>query len=76
VRLRIGILLWLTSWVPFAVIFGANGTMVPVIWTLQIIVGIAGLAICGHELAQHVKTAGWRHAPGIAWHVLLHGSGP
>jgi len=73
VRLRIGIVLWLMSWVPFAVIVGADGAERAAIWTAQVVIGILGLAIAGTAFATMVKTVGWRHAPGAAWRTLLHG---
>ena len=33
VRLRVGVILWLVSWVPFAVLFGATGSTIVLIWT-------------------------------------------
>ena len=38
-----------------------------------ILLGIVGLALAGTEFAQAVKAKGWKHAPGVAWHALLHG---
>ena len=73
VRLRVGVILWLVSWVPFAVLFGATGSTIVLIWTLQIVVGLVGLAIAGTVFAAGVKSVGWRHAPGLAWRSLLHG---
>lgn len=72
-RLRIGIVLWLMSWVPFAVIVGADGTERAAIWTAQVVIGILGLALAGTAFATMVKTVGWQHAPGAAWRTLLHG---
>ena len=73
VRLRIGIVLWLISWVPFAVIVGADAAERAAIWTAQVVIGILGLALAGTAFATMVKTVGWRHAPGAAWRTLLHG---
>jgi hypothetical protein len=76
VRLRIGVGLWLLSWVPIAVIVGATGSERLAIWTIQIIVGIAGLAVAGTAFAATVHAVGWRHAPAVACRSLIHGEGP
>lgn len=73
-RLRVGIILWLLSWVPYGLIFGVTDVWLTVIWTVQILLGLIGLALAGSEFAQAVKTKGWKGAPRVAWHALLHGS--
>ncbi len=75
-RLRVGVILWLLSWVPFAVLFGVSGDARVMIWTVQVVVGILGLAIAGTAFATGVKAVGWRHAPALAWRSLLHGDDP
>ncbi|HEY7044325.1 MAG TPA: hypothetical protein VH419_11710 [Nocardioidaceae bacterium] len=72
-RLRIGIALWLLSWFPFAAIVRADAAERAAIWTVQVIIGIIGLALAGTAFATLVKKVGWRHAPALAWHSLLHG---
>ena len=72
-RLRIGIVLWLLSWFPFAAIVHADAAQRAAIWTVQVVVGIIGLALAGTAFATLVKKVGWRHAPALAWHSLLHG---
>jgi hypothetical protein len=74
VRLRVGVILWLLSWVPFAVMVGATGSARVLIWTVQVIVGIVGLAIAGTAFAATIRSVGWRHAPSMAWKSLVHGS--
>ena len=75
-RLRLGITLWVLSWVPYGIILGVDGVAYTLCWAFEIALGLVGLAICGTELAPTIKTAGWRRAPGVAWHVLLHGHAP
>ena len=72
-RLRVGIIVWLLSWVPFGLIFGVSGGWLTVIWTIQILLGLAGLALAGTEFAQAVKENGWKGAPNVAWRALIHG---
>ncbi len=69
-RLRLGVLLWLASWIPVGVIFGVRAPALQVVWGVQVAIGIAGLALAGTEFAGAVKTSGWRRAPGVAWHGL------
>jgi hypothetical protein len=73
VRLRVGIILWLLSWVPYGLIFGVTGGWLTVIWIIQILLGLIGLALAGTEFAQAVKTKGWKGAPKVAWRALIHG---
>jgi hypothetical protein len=76
VVIRLGITLWILSWVPFPVIFGMDGTQRAVCWTIQVFIGIVGLALAGGAFAQTVKTVGWKRAPRVAGFVLWHGRMP
>ena len=71
VRLRVGVILWTLSWVPYGLIFGLSGAWLTVAWTVEITLGLVGLALAGTVFAQAVKTSGWRGAPGVAWRALL-----
>jgi hypothetical protein len=73
-KLRIGILLWLLSWVPYGVILGLSGKALTAAWAVEITLGIVGLALAGTEFAQAVKAEGWKGAPKVAWRAMLHGS--
>jgi hypothetical protein len=73
VKIRLGIALWILSWVPYGLILDLSGAWLTVAWTVEILLGIAGLAIAGTEFAQAVKAGGWNRAPAIAWRALLHG---
>ena len=72
-RLRLGVLMWLLSWIPYGVVLGLSGDALTIAWALEITLGVVGLSLAGVEVAGAVKAAGWRKAPGIAWHTLLHG---
>jgi hypothetical protein len=72
-RLRGGILLWLISWIPLALIFGVTGTFRYVIWGFQFAIGAAGLALAGSVFVATVKAVGWKHAPAAVWHAVLRG---
>ncbi len=72
-RLRVGIVLWLLSWVPYGLILGLTGAWLTAAWTFEILLGLGGLAIAGAEFAKDVKACGWRSAPVVAWRALIHG---
>ena len=73
-KLRIGIILWALSWIPYGVILGLTGKALTAAWAVEITLGIVGLALAGTEFAQAVKAKGWKGAPKVAWNALLHGS--
>jgi hypothetical protein len=73
VKLRVGVILWLLSWVPYGIILGLDGWQYTLAWMFEIAIGLAGLALAGGEFAQAVKEKGWKRAPGVAWHALIHG---
>ncbi len=73
-KLRLGITLWMLSWVPYGWIFGMSGLWLTAAWTVEILLGITGLAIAGTEFGQAVKDRGWKGAPAVAWHAMLHGT--
>ena len=72
-KLRLGITLWILSWVPYGLILGLSGAGLTAAWTVEILMGIVGLAIAGTEFAQAIKDSGWKGAPAIAWHAMLRG---
>ncbi|HUI48128.1 MAG TPA: hypothetical protein VL119_05495 [Acidimicrobiia bacterium] len=74
-RLRLGIGLWGLSWVPYGLILGLTGAWLSLAWGFEILLGVAGLSIAGAEFAQTVKDRGWKGAPAVAWHTMLHGKG-
>jgi hypothetical protein len=74
VKLRIGIILWALSWVPYGLIFGLTDLWLTAAWAFEITLGIVGIALAGSEFAQAVKAEGWKGAPKVAWRALLHGS--
>lgn len=72
-RFRLGVLLWLLSWVPYGVVLGLSGLWLTVSWTVEVILGIVGIGLAGSEFARAVKQRGWKRAPGVAWQALIHG---
>ena len=76
VRIRIGVGLWIVSFFPLAALLHSDTQERLVIWTIQFVIGIVGLAIAGTAVAEVVKAAGWRHAPRAAWRSFLTGRPP
>jgi hypothetical protein len=72
-KLRLGVILWLLSWVPYGILLGFDGVWLTVSWAFEITLGIVGLALAGSEFGQAVKQRGWRGAPRVAWRALVHG---
>jgi len=77
-RIRIGVLLILISWLPIAqiLIWAAS---VPsdqaervrlVTWSIQILIGIVGVAVAGRETIRLAKSVGWRQLPRAVWALL------
>jgi hypothetical protein len=73
VKLRIGVVLWFLSWVPYGLLLGIESAWIALAWTFEILLGLIGIALAGSEFAVAVKSHGWRGAPRVAWETLLHG---
>src|SRR5208283_4742551 len=74
-KLRLGIALWLLSWVPYGILLGLKGAWFTIAWVVEILLGITGLALAGTEFAKAVKENGWRGAPIVAWRTMIRGRG-
>ncbi len=77
-KLRLGVLLWLLSWLPYGVIlewfFKMPDWLFVVCWVFEIGLGLYGISLAGSEFARAVKQRGWKHAPKVAWDALIHGN--
>ncbi|TAH33937.1 hypothetical protein EYC58_00055 [Candidatus Saccharibacteria bacterium] len=86
-RLRMGIVLFVLSWFPFAQIGIAiahnNGKLTSghsaqtfrlVIWGIQTLVGFVALWLAGSVAIQTAKRDGWRAAPKKLWHLFRTGA--
>ena len=73
-RLRVGITLWVLSWVPYGVILGLSGAWLTVSWGIEILLGVTGLALAGTEFAKAIKARGWKGAPAVAWRAFRDGA--
>lgn len=83
-RLRLGIGMWLLSWVPFAsavVVFAQDQGWVSsgqqahrllmALWAVQITIGFIGIFIAGSEAITLVKSYGLRNVPKQAWRIII-----
>ena len=86
VRLRVGIVLILLSWFPFAQICIAvardHGKLTSdesarvfrlVVWGIQIVVGLVGLWLAGRVAIAEAKQTGVRGTPRRLWQLFAHG---
>ena len=78
-RLRLGILLMALSWFPFAQILiyiaqnngkltsdSSANTFRLVVWGIQIVVGLVGVALVGKLAVEEAKKTGWRETPRVS----------
>jgi hypothetical protein len=88
-RLRLGLLLVILSWFPFAqIVIGiANhqGNLTSesaaqevrlTIWGIQFLVGFVGLWLAGAVAVATAKADGWRRLPSNLWNLLKNGEQP
>jgi hypothetical protein len=73
VRLRLGVTLWVLSWVPYGILLGLDGVWLTLSWGFEILLGITGLALAGTEFAGAIKTSGWKGAPAVVWRAFRDG---
>ena len=85
-RLRLGILLMALSWFPFAQILiyiaQHNGKLTSpsaanefrlIVWGIQVVVGLVGVAFVGKLAVEEAKKAGWRKTPRRLWQLFRYG---
>jgi hypothetical protein len=85
-RLRLGILLFVISWLPLAQLFlniahGHNLLLSEkssqafrlAVWTLQFIIGLAGVWLAGKIVIHQARRDGWRKAPAHLWRLFWRG---
>ena len=86
-RLRLGVLLIILSWFPFAQILisvlrshgqltsdSSATTLRLVIWGIQVVVGLVGVLLVGKVTIKEAKRTGWRHTPRHLWDLFWRGS--
>ncbi len=87
VRLRLGVLLIVLSWFPFAQIVISiarnHGQLTSdssayalrlTIWGIQIVVGIVGVWLVGKLAVEESRRAGWRQTPRRLWQLFRRGA--
>jgi hypothetical protein len=83
-RVRVGLGLFVFSWLPIAQVVisvagmhaAAAAEFRAVVWGAQWTIGLVGLVIAGGAVADVVKHSGWRHTPALLWQMLRTGSVP
>ena len=77
-RIRLGVGLVVLSWMPIAQVVIAVGSLSGshaqevrlAIWSVQVVIGLVGVAIAGRPTVDIVKQVGWRRAPRVIWRLL------
>ena len=85
-RLRVGILLIVLSWMPFAQVLiyiahnndkltsgSSTNSFRAVVWGIQIVVGLVGVALVGKLAIEEAKKTGWRKTPRRLWQLFRYG---
>lgn len=85
-KIRIGIILIVISWLPIAqtvlYIAHSNGNLTNdlqsqkfrlTVWAVQIIIGWIGLWMIGAVAFKLAKQSGWKKTPAKFWQLFLHG---
>jgi len=88
-RLRVGVLLIVLSWFPFAQITihvaHSNGNLTNdgsatafrlAVWGIQIVVGFVGLLLVGKVAVEEARRTDWWGTPRRMWQLFVHGSRP
>jgi hypothetical protein len=83
VRLRLGIILIIISWLPIAQVFLAiahgqhklstnheSEIFRLVVWIIQTIIGLIGLLLAGKIAIQEAKKEGWKQTPNRIWRLF------
>jgi len=86
-RLRLGILLIVLSWFPFAQILiwllqdrgyltseGSASAFRLVVWGIQIVIGLVGVLLVGKLTFEEAKRTGWRRTPRHLWRLFWRGA--
>jgi hypothetical protein len=68
-RIRFGVCLVIAFWLtgPSS---GQAERIRAVIWGIQVVVGLIGVAVAGSQTIQVAKRVGWRRSPGAVWRLM------
>ena len=77
-RIRLGVCLVAASWLPIAQVTiwltspssSQADRIRAVIWGIQVVVGLIGVAVAGSQTIQVAKSVGWRRSPGVVWRLM------
>ena len=77
-RIRLGVALVAASWLPIAQVTiwltspssGQADRIRAVIWGIQVVVGLIGVAVAGSQTIQVAKSVGWRRSPVVVWRLM------
>ena len=77
-RIRFGVCLVIASWLPIAQVTiwlsspssGQADRIRAVIWGIQVVIGLIGVAVAGSQTIQVAKSVGWRRSPGVVWRMM------
>lgn len=85
-KLRLGIILVILSWMPFAQVMihvGHNQGYFTteqqetnfrlIVWSIQVVVGLIGVWLAGRVAIKEAKRSGLRQTPANLWHLFWHG---
>ena len=85
-RIRLGVILFIISWLPFeplVVILAhrhhvADGWKLStialiILWIVQFIIGLIGIYFIGRELMKESRRNGYKRAIVNLWYIFLHG---
>ncbi len=83
-RIRFGVCLVVASWLPIAQVTiwltapssSQADRIRAVIWGIQVVVGLIGVAVAGSQTIQVAKSVGWRRAPRAVWRLIRSPNAP
>lgn len=88
-RLRLGIGLFILSWLPIAQVYliiahnhgqltsdKDSQTFRLTIWTIQFVIGLIGIWLAGQVAIKAAKQDGWRQTPKKIWRLFWSGEQP
>ena len=83
-RIRFGVCLVVASWLPIAQVTiwltapssSQADRIRAVIWGIQVVVGLIGVAVAGAQTIQVAKSVGWRRSPGAVWRLIRSPNAP
>ncbi len=85
-RLRLGIILVVISWLPFAQVglyiahnnnqltsTDASNEFRATVWGIQVLIGLIGVGLAGRVALDQAKKEGWKRTPAMLWKLFWQG---